>query len=57
MNAMQERCPVLHSFKVLKKLDIRNEERTRVVSITREHFIETSGEEVTALYRFGSSMR
>ena len=57
MNAIQEGCPVLYSFKVLKKLDIRNEERIRVVSITREHFVETSGEEVTALYRFSSSMK
>lgn len=41
---------VLYSFQALKKIDRRKEERLRVVSITKEHLIERSGEEVTALY-------
>jgi hypothetical protein len=57
MGVMQEGYPVLYSFQVLKKPDMNKEERLRVVSITREYFIEKCGDEVTALYRFGFSIR
>ncbi|MCO5565126.1 hypothetical protein L7F22_018797 [Adiantum nelumboides] len=42
--------PVLYSFQALKKIDSRKEERPRNVSITKEHLVERSGDEVTSLY-------
>lgn len=42
--------PILYSFQAFKKIDTRKEERPRIVSITREHLVERSGDEVTALY-------
>ena len=44
---------MLYSFQAIKNVDNLKEERIRIVSISKEHLIEKSGDdEVTALYRF-----
>lgn len=48
--------PVLYEFEVLKRLDASKQVRERIVSLTNEHFIEKSNDQVIAIHSLDDVM-